>query len=85
MLTLAVQYNQNVLDLFEHNLRAHIEHKPMRNVAKLPVPDPAVFSSSTRSTHANPSTTRSSNIVYALRERSSDSHVDERRAVQRLA
>ena len=60
-----------MLGFFEHNLRAHLEHKPMRNVASLPVPSSVVPTAFTSPIHANSVTVRSSNIVYAVRERSS--------------
>jgi hypothetical protein len=63
-----LQYNQNVLGIFEQNLRAHLEHRPMRNVASLPVPSPALLDSGARSTYGNLSTTQSQRTVYVQRE-----------------
>ncbi|KAK4151922.1 D-isomer specific 2-hydroxyacid dehydrogenase [Chaetomidium leptoderma] len=64
------KYNQNVLGLFEQNLRAHLEHKPMRNMASLPVPS---SEPDTLPNPPSPRTVRPPNVVYAVREGSSSS------------
>ncbi|KAL2201466.1 hypothetical protein P885DRAFT_25643 [Corynascus similis CBS 632.67] len=66
------KYNQNMLSIFEHNLRAHLEHKPvtaMWNVAQLPVPSDPLAPPSLKS---NLVPRRTTNVVYAVRERRDD-------------
>ncbi|KAK4248375.1 hypothetical protein C7999DRAFT_40385 [Corynascus novoguineensis] len=63
------KYNQNMLSIFEHNLQAHLEHKPitaMWNVAQLPVPSDPLPPPSLKS---NLVPRRTTNVVYAVRER----------------
>ncbi|KAH6632552.1 D-isomer specific 2-hydroxyacid dehydrogenase [Chaetomium tenue] len=66
------KYNDNMIQVFEQNLRAHLEDKPKRNVAQLPVPAPpsaTPLKPHTRPTYINSTATRSPKVVYAVRER----------------
>ncbi|KAL2188932.1 hypothetical protein L209DRAFT_741923 [Thermothelomyces heterothallicus CBS 203.75] len=64
------KYNQNMLAIFEHNLRAHLWHRPvteMRNVVQLPVPsEPSPLGSKSNAAPKRPAKT-----AYAVKESSS--------------
>ncbi|KAK4234349.1 D-isomer specific 2-hydroxyacid dehydrogenase [Achaetomium macrosporum] len=70
------KYNHNMLKIFEHNLRAHIHDKPMRNMARLPVPSvsPAPPKSNMAPKNARSAPAKSSNTVPVARESGSSSN-----------
>lgn len=61
-----------MLHLFEQNLRAHLEHNPMTNVATLPVPSMSSSPPKSEAGSQQPklvTRARPSNVVYITRER----------------
>ncbi|KAH6634687.1 D-isomer specific 2-hydroxyacid dehydrogenase [Chaetomium sp. MPI-SDFR-AT-0129] len=63
------KYNDNMLSIFEENVRAHLDGRPKRNMASLPVVFPDLPKSYKPPTFTPTAPTRTPKVVYAVRER----------------